>query len=78
MQPAPPYRRRARIPSVIRKWYSQRSPVEKQKSVFRKAAVKAAIHRLRQRFQELVRKEIAHTVGAPGDVDDELHYMDFI
>ena len=39
------------------------------------AAVKSAIHRLRQRFQELVREEIAHTVSAPGDVDDELRYL---
>ena len=38
-------------------------------------AVKSAIHRLRQRFQELVREEVAQTVCTPGDLDDELRYL---
>ncbi len=36
------------------------------------AAVKSAVHRLRQRYQEFVRSEIARTVGSPSEVDDEL------
>ena len=39
------------------------------------SAVKSAIHRLRQRFQELVREEVAQTVCTPGDLDDELRYL---
>lgn len=35
-------------------------------------AVKVAIHRLRQRYRELLRAEIAQTVVATEDVDDEL------
>jgi RNA polymerase sigma-70 factor (ECF subfamily) len=39
------------------------------------AAVRSAIHRLRRRFQELVREEIAHTVSTPAEVDEELRYL---
>ncbi len=35
-------------------------------------AVKSAVHRLRQRYQELVRSEIARTVGTSAEVDEEL------
>jgi RNA polymerase sigma-70 factor (ECF subfamily) len=35
-------------------------------------AVKTAAHRLRRRYQELLRAEVAQTVASPGDVDDEL------
>jgi RNA polymerase sigma-70 factor (ECF subfamily) len=38
-------------------------------------AVKVAIHRLRQRFRELVKAEIAQTVPAESDVDDELRHL---
>ncbi len=38
-------------------------------------AVKVAIHRLRQRFREAVKSEIAQTVRGDGDVDDELRYL---
>lgn len=36
------------------------------------AAVKVAVHRLRRRYRALLREEIAHTVGEPSDVKDEL------
>jgi RNA polymerase sigma factor (sigma-70 family) len=36
------------------------------------AAVKVAVHRLRQRYRELLRKEIAHTVSGPEEVEDEM------
>ena len=39
------------------------------------SAVKSAIHRLRQRFQELVREEVAQTVCTPSDLDDELRHL---
>jgi RNA polymerase sigma factor (sigma-70 family) len=38
-------------------------------------AVKQAFHRLRQRYRELLQEEIAHTVAAPGDVEDELRHF---
>jgi RNA polymerase sigma-70 factor (ECF subfamily) len=38
-------------------------------------AVKVAIHRLRKRFRELIRAEIAQTVPDPADTDAELRYL---
>jgi len=38
-------------------------------------AVKVTVHRLRQRYGELLREEIAQTVTDPAEVDDELHYL---
>ena len=38
-------------------------------------SVKVAVYRLRQRFRELLRAEVAHTVARPEDVDDELRYL---
>lgn len=38
-------------------------------------AVKVAAHRLRQRYRELLREEIANTVAQPEDVEEELHQL---
>ena len=38
-------------------------------------AVKVAVHRLRQRFRETVRSEIAQTVASPADIDEELRFL---
>lgn len=39
-------------------------------------AVKQAFHRLRHRYRQLLHEEIAHTVAAPDDVENELrHFM---
>ena len=38
-------------------------------------AVKQAFHRFRQRYRMLLREEVAHTVLAPGDVEDELRHL---
>jgi RNA polymerase sigma factor (sigma-70 family) len=38
-------------------------------------AVKVAVHRLRQRFRELLRAEVAHTVARPEDIDVELRHL---
>ncbi|MBN2506377.1 MAG: sigma-70 family RNA polymerase sigma factor [Verrucomicrobia bacterium] len=38
-------------------------------------AVGVAMHRLRRRYQERLRTEVAHTVAEPGEVDEELHYL---
>jgi RNA polymerase sigma-70 factor (ECF subfamily) len=37
--------------------------------------VKQAFHRLRERYRQLLREEIAHTVMAPGDIEDELRHL---
>ena len=39
------------------------------------AAVRSALHRLRQRSRELFRSEIAHTVASPEEIDDEIRYL---
>jgi RNA polymerase sigma-70 factor (ECF subfamily) len=38
-------------------------------------AVKQAFYRFRQRYQTLLREEIAHTVAIPSDIEDELHHL---
>jgi len=38
-------------------------------------AVRQAFYRFRQRYQSLLREEIAHTVATPGDIEDELRHL---
>jgi len=38
-------------------------------------AVKQAVHRMRRRYRELFREEIAQTVAGPGDAEDELKHI---
>lgn len=38
-------------------------------------AVRAAAHRLRGRYRELLRAEVARVVAAPADVDDEIRHL---
>ena len=38
-------------------------------------AIKVAVHRLRQRYRELLRAEIADTVANPGEIDDEIRNL---
>jgi RNA polymerase sigma-70 factor (ECF subfamily) len=37
--------------------------------------VRSGIHRLRQRYGELVRAEIAETVDSPADVEGEIRHL---
>jgi RNA polymerase sigma-70 factor (ECF subfamily) len=37
--------------------------------------VKSAVHRMRQRYRQLLRDEIANTVAEPGEVDTELRHL---
>ncbi len=39
------------------------------------SAVKSAVHRMRQRYQQFIRDEVAQTVATPGEVDDELREL---
>lgn len=38
-------------------------------------AVKQAFHRLRLRYREILREQIAHTVATVGEIEDELRYL---
>ncbi|HET6216784.1 MAG TPA: hypothetical protein VFE27_07160 [Acidobacteriaceae bacterium] len=38
-------------------------------------ALKVAIHRLRKRYRELFRQEIADTVADPAEVESELRFL---
>jgi RNA polymerase sigma-70 factor (ECF subfamily) len=38
-------------------------------------SVKVAVHRLRSRYRDLLRAEIAKTVATPGEVDEELQHL---
>src|SRR5881227_3948093 len=38
-------------------------------------AVKQAFHRLRQRYRELLRDEVAQTVATPAEIEDELRHL---
>ena len=39
------------------------------------SAVKVAVHRLRKRYRELIRREIANTLDDPRDVEGEMRYL---
>jgi len=39
------------------------------------AAARVAVHRLRRRFRELFREEIAQTVAEPAELDDEVRHL---
>jgi RNA polymerase sigma-70 factor (ECF subfamily) len=43
-----------------------------EESGMTEGAVKVAVHRLRHRYRELLKEEIAQTVADPADIDDEL------
>lgn len=38
-------------------------------------AVRVAVHRLRKRFREVFREEIAHTVSGPDEIEAEVRYL---
>lgn len=43
------------------------------------SAVKSVVQRMRQRHRELLREEVAHTVGTPAEIDEELrHFRDLL
>lgn len=39
------------------------------------ATVGVKVHRLRQRYGELIRAEIAHTVASPADIEEEMEHL---
>jgi len=46
-----------------------------QRVAMSEGTLRVTVHRLRQRYRELLRLEIANTVGAPEEVDDEIRYL---
>ena len=38
-------------------------------------ALKSELHRLRQRFKAVVRQEVASTVSAPHEIDQEMNHL---
>jgi RNA polymerase sigma factor (sigma-70 family) len=38
-------------------------------------SVKVVVHRLRQRYRELLRDQIAHTVARPEEIEEEMRYL---
>lgn len=50
----------------------EESAVRLQMSV---GAVKVAVHRLRKRYRELIRAEIADTLAQPQDIDEEMRHL---
>jgi len=46
-----------------------------QRLAMTEGAVRVAVHRLRQRYGELLRSEVAQTVSGPEEVDEEMRYL---
>jgi RNA polymerase sigma-70 factor (ECF subfamily) len=38
-------------------------------------ALRGTVHRLRQKYRDILRHEIAHTVAGPDEVDDEIRHL---
>jgi RNA polymerase sigma-70 factor (ECF subfamily) len=38
-------------------------------------AARVAVHRLRRRFREIYRQQVAHTVASPEEIEDEIRYL---
>lgn len=64
---------------ALRPWLMGEAAVSHAESAARlgmsEGAVKVAVHRMRQRFRELLKAEIAQTLGDPTELDDELRYL---
>ena len=65
---------------VLKPWLAGTGAGSSQADVARslglsEGAAKVAVHRFRKRFRELIRAEIAQTLGEGGDVDGELRYL---
>ncbi|MBI2949058.1 MAG: sigma-70 family RNA polymerase sigma factor [Verrucomicrobia bacterium] len=41
----------------------------------REDTVKMSVHRLRKRYRETLRQEVAHTVSSPAEIDEELRHL---
>jgi len=50
-------------------------PEISQKLGMTEGALRVNVHRLRQRYRDLLRLEIANTVQTPDDIDDEIRHL---
>jgi RNA polymerase sigma-70 factor (ECF subfamily) len=71
---------KAALYDVLRRWLAAEAKAGEYASVaptvgLTEGALAVAVHRLRSRFQKLVRAQVAHTVAAPGDVEVELRHL---
>lgn len=71
---------RGKLFNCLRDYLSSEAPPRSQEAIatelgMSEGAVKQAVHRLRRRYRELLREEIAHTVATVGDVEDELRHL---
>ena len=39
------------------------------------AVIKTTVHRMRRQFRDILRREVAVTVSAPHEIDDELRHL---
>ena len=71
---SPRHRERA-FPIAAGDIFFQTTAVSVFSAIMSANAVRQAFYRFRQRYQSLLREEIAHTVATPGDVEDELRHL---
>jgi RNA polymerase sigma-70 factor (ECF subfamily) len=65
---------------VLKPWLVGESPTLSQADAARRlglseGAAKVAVHRLRKRFRELIRSELAQTLAEPNTIEEELRYL---
>ena len=66
----------ARLKALLTEEADRRSHAQiANELVMTENAVNQAFHRLRERYRQMLREEVAHTVMAPGDIEDELRHL---
>jgi DNA-directed RNA polymerase specialized sigma24 family protein len=71
---------KASLFEVLKPWLGASSPTDHESaestpSGLSPGALKVAVHRLRRRFRQIIRAEVADTVPDPADIDAELHHL---
>ena len=73
-------RGRGEVFQTLKPWLSASAALPAQADVaaqlgMSEGAVKVAIHRLRKRFREVIRREVAQTLHDPGELDAEMQHL---
>ncbi len=71
---------KASLFEALKPWLGASSPTDHESagstpSGLSPGALKVAVHRLRRRFRQIIRAEVADTVPDPADIDAELHHL---
>jgi RNA polymerase sigma-70 factor (ECF subfamily) len=71
---------RSPLYGIIRRWLAREATAGEYAAAglplgITEGALAVAVHRMRQRFRQLIRSEVAHTVRSPADVEDEMRYL---